>query len=314
MSRAVLVIGESLIDVVDRGDGMERVRHVGGSPLNVAFGLGRLGVPTVFATEFGEDEDGAAIERHLAAAGVRIERADDGTRRTATAIAHIGADGSASYEFDLDWTFTRPPEVTDVAAVHVGSIGALRPPGSDTVVEYVEALPSNVLVTFDPNIRPALMPPPDQTRTLVERYAARAAIVKLSDEDAEWLYPGHADDAAQVLVERGAQLVAITRGAYGSVLHTASSTVVIPARPTQAVDTIGAGDAYMAGLLTAVVGGGGADAVLGGDLTAADLAAIGRIAGVAASITVSRAGAMPPTADELERALQENGAKAVPTR
>ncbi|HKT57656.1 MAG TPA: carbohydrate kinase [Microbacterium sp.] len=309
--RPVLVIGESLIDIVDRGDGTEPVRHVGGSPLNVAFGLGRLDIPTVFATEFGDDADGEAIARHLASAGVRIERSDDGVRPTATAIARIGADGSAEYVFDLDWTFTRPPQPTGLAAVHIGSIGALRTPGSQKVIGFVEALPDDVLVTFDPNIRPALVPPRDDTRDLVERYAARAGIVKLSDEDAEWLYPGRADAVAQILLERGARLVAVTRGAEGSTLHTASATVDVPARPTRPVDTIGAGDAFMAGLLAAVVGGGGVQDVLDGGLTPADLSAIGRIAAVAASITVSRAGAMPPTAAELERHVQEPYVSAV---
>lgn len=303
MKRSVLVIGESLIDVIDRAGDGERERHVGGSPLNVAYGLGRLGIPTSFATEFGDDDDGAAIARHLAEAGVRIEHADDGTRPTATAIAHIGADGSARYEFDLEWTFARPPRVTDVAAVHIGSIGALRHPGAARVIALIEALPDDVLVTFDPNIREALVPSPDATRALVERYTARAAIVKLSDEDAEWLYSGDADAAAATLLACGARLVALTRGAKGSTLYSAAATVSVPARSTETVDTIGAGDAYMSGLLAAVVGGGGVPAVLAGDLTSADLAALGRTGAVSAALTVARAGAVPPTAEELERAL-----------
>lgn len=299
----VLVVGESLIDVVDR-DGT-RTRHVGGSPLNVAFGLGRLGIPTVFATEFGDDEDGAAIAAHLASAGVEIERTDAGTRPTASAVASIGPDGSASYEFDLEWEFSRPPVVSGLQAVHVGSIGALRRPGADGVLALVEALPREVLVTFDPNIRPALVGSRDETRALVERYAARAAVVKLSDEDAEWLYPS--GDAVERLLAGGARLVAVTHGAAGSVLHAAGATVNVPARPTRAVDTIGAGDAYMTGLLAAVLRRG-THVVLDGGASPADLAALGRVAAVAAAITVGRAGAVPPTAVELEHALRDAGA------
>lgn len=304
----VVVIGESLIDVVDRNG--DRTRHVGGSPLNVAYGLGRLGLPAVFATEFGDDADGSAIARHLASVGVPIQRTADGARRTATAIADIGPEGAAVYEFDLDWTFRTPPQVPQAAAVHVGSIGALRSPGAERVLAFVEALPADVLVTFDPNIRPAVVSPLERTRELVERYAARAAMVKLSDEDAAWLYPGGAEDAAERLLGRGARLVAVTRGAEGSDLHTASASVHVPARPTRVVDTIGAGDAYMTGLLAAVVSGVGVPAVLEGALTAGDLERIGRVAAAAASITVSRSGAMPPTAVELDRGLREAGVTA----
>lgn len=299
MSPRFLVIGEALIDVVDR-DG-ELSRHVGGSPLNVAFGLGRLGVRTVFATEFGNDADGAAIAAHLASAGVEIARTDDGSRPTSTALARIGADGSASYEFDIDWTFRTAPSIDDVHAVHVGSIGAFRAPGGPRVLELIESLPSDVLVGFDPNIRPALMPSREESRRLVERYAARATIVKLSDEDAEWLYPGRADEVPGILLAQGARLIAITRGAEGSTLHSPGASVHVPARPTVAVDTIGAGDAYMSGLLAAIAAPSGMVTALE-ELTAADLAAIGRMAATSAAITVGRAGAMPPTADELERA------------
>ena len=294
----ILVIGEALIDIVDRGG--EPVRHVGGSPLNVAFGLARLGIATTFASEFGEDPDGAAIAAHLDAAGVTIARTADAHRRTSTALARIGADGSATYDFDLEWAFSTPPAVAGISAVHIGSIGALRAPGSGGVLALVESLPEDVLVTFDPNVRPALMPPPAETRALVERYAARAAVVKLSDEDAEWLYPGAADSAPERLLAAGASLVAVTQGAAGSVLHTASARLDVPARPTVAVDTIGAGDAYMSGLIAAIVQRVGVADTLAGRFTEEQLTTIGRTAAVSSGLTVARAGAMPPTAAELE--------------
>jgi fructokinase len=302
----ILVVGESLIDIVDRGG--ELTRHVGGSPLNVAFGLGRLGIPTVFATEFGDDQDGDDIIGHLASAGVQVERTNAGVRRTSSARARIAADGSASYEFDLEWDFTLAPVVSDVIAVHIGSIGALRPPGADRVLALVEALPEDVLVTFDPNIRPALVPSREGTRLLVERYAARASVVKLSDEDAAWLYPD--GGVPERILACGARLVAVTAGAEGSTLHADGATVHVPARSTRAVDTIGAGDAYMTGLIAAIVARLQVRRVLAETLQPADLASIGHMAAVAASITVSRAGAVPPTAAELERALRDTGPAA----
>ncbi|MGN8027480.1 carbohydrate kinase family protein [Microbacterium sp. 22242] len=300
----VLVIGEALIDIVDRGDGSEPVRHVGGSPLNVAFGLGRLGIPTSFATEYGDDADGDAIAAHLAQAGVAVVRTSGGARRTATALARIQPDGSARYDFDIDWTMRHPPTVGRTPVVHVGSIGALRPPGSDGVLALVESLAEDVLVTLDPNVRPALMPPPSETRALVERYAARAAVVKLSDEDAAWLYPDDAAAAPGRLLAAGAKLVAVTHGAAGSALHTATERVAVPARSTIAVDTIGAGDSYMSGMIAAIIERVGIADALAGALSAERLAEIGAVAAATSSLTVARAGAMPPTAAELQAALE----------
>ncbi|WP_295011762.1 carbohydrate kinase [uncultured Microbacterium sp.] len=298
----VLVIGEALIDVVDRGDGSAPVRHVGGSPLNVAFGLARLGIPTTFATEFGDDADGAAIAAHLAGAGVEVARTAAGAHRTATALARIQPDGSAEYVFDIDWTFPQPPPTDRADVVHIGSIGSLRAPGAVGVLALVEGLPSDVLVTFDPNVRPALLPSVVETRALVERYAARAQVVKLSDEDAAWLYPEDPSSAPARLLAQGARLVAVTHGAEGSVVHTAGGERRVPARRTAAVDTIGAGDAYMSGLIAALLPH--ADALTGGEGLDADaLDAVGRVAATTSSLTVARAGAMPPTAEELAAAL-----------
>ncbi|WP_298868273.1 carbohydrate kinase [uncultured Microbacterium sp.] len=299
----VLVIGEALIDVVDHGDGV--TRHVGGSPLNVAFGLGRLGTATTFASEFGDDPDGLAIRDHLASGGVSVVTVGDGSLPTSTATAWIGADGSATYDFDLTWNFRTPPQVNGVSVVHVGSIGALHLPGGNRVLSFVESLPQDVLVAFDPNVRPTLMPSREVAVVAVERYASRAAVVKLSDEDADWLYPDAAASAPQRLLDAGAKLVAVSRGSAGSVLHTADLRVEVPVLQVDIVDTIGAGDAYMSGLIAAIAEKVGIEGALAGSYSNAQLTEIGRMAAVSAGLTVARAGAMPPTAAELQRALRE---------
>lgn len=294
----VLVIGESLIDIVEDRDG-DSASHVGGSPLNVAVGLARLGVQTTFATEFGQDADGRAIADHLARAGVQTVQTADPGERSSTARARIGGDGSAEYAFDVTWRFDILPATATSSVVHVGSIGALRPPGGERVLRLVESLPADVLVTFDPNIRPTLLPDREQTRALVERYAERAAIVKLSDEDAAWLYPERPDDAPDRLRARGASVVVVTNGAAGSVIHSAAGRLQVPAFPAVVADTIGAGDAYMAGLIAAMVRSIGGAAAAAGRFDAGDLEDAGRIAAAAAGLTVSRAGAIPPTEREL---------------
>jgi len=292
-----LVIGEALIDVVDRADRSDA--HVGGSPLNVAVGLARLGVDVVFATEFSDDAHGRLIDDHLRSAEVAWVQTTSSREPTSTARARIGRDGSASYVFDLRWVFDAPPRTDGFSVVHVGSVGALRPPGALGVIDLVESLPSDVLVTFDPNIRPALLPPREQTRELVERFAARANLVKLSDEDAEWLYPEDPSVAPARLLAQGASIVAVTRGAAGSDIHTEGRSVTVPPYRTEVADTIGAGDAYMSGLVGAIVRGGLTARVIDGAASGADLTAIGGLAAVAAGLTVGRAGAVPPTEDEI---------------
>jgi len=296
----VLVIGEALIDIVERDSGLEE--HVGGSPLNVAIGLARLNVDVTFATEFAADRHGELIGAHLADAGITTVQTADATR-TSTARARIGADGSASYSFDLDWRFAQPPASAGFSVVHVGSIGALRLPGAAAVLDLIEALPETVLVTFDPNIRPALLPERRPTRELVESYARRAAIVKLSDEDAEWLYPGRPTSAPARLLKAGARVVVVTHGATGSAIHTADGFLHIDPLSAVVTDTIGAGDAYMSGLIGAIVRRQSVAAAARGKLGASDLEEIGRVAAAAAGITVGRAGAVPPTEHELALAL-----------
>lgn len=303
-----LVIGEALIDIVDR-DGVES-SHVGGSPLNVAVGLSRLGIVTTFATEFADDERGRLIADHLDEDGLVVVQTSEASSRTSTARARIGVDGSASYEFDLSWEFRRAPRLGGVSIVHVGSVGALRPPGAARVLELVESLPDDVLVTFDPNVRPALLPSADETRDLVHRFAARAAVVKLSDEDADWLYPDEPSSAAARLLDAGASIVIVTRGERGSTLSTAGTDLHVPAYATDVVDTIGAGDAYMSGVIAALAKGVGVEAVLQGRFDELDLAGAGRAAAAAAGITVGRAGAVPPTTAELDAVLARSAVAA----
>lgn len=292
-----LVIGEALIDIVDRADGSDA--HVGGSPLNVAVGLSRLGVDVVFATEFGDDEHGRLISTHLADANVGSVQTATRSAPTSTARARIGSDGSATYLFDLTWSFDHPPRTDGFTVVHAGSVGALRQPGAQGVIELVEALPPDVLVTFDPNIRPALLPRREETRALVERFAARADVVKLSDEDAAWLYPEDPSSAPVRLLAQGPSIVAVTRGSAGSDIHTTGRFVTVPPYRTAVADTIGAGDAYMSGIVGAIVRGGLKERVLDGSVDRADLTSIGHFAATAAGITVSRSGAVPPTEDEV---------------
>jgi hypothetical protein len=152
---SVLVIGEALIDAVNR-DG-NTTEHPGGSPANVALGLSRLGVATSLLTKIGNDPRGNAITSHLQEASVLIDPASAGPEPTSLATATIEADGSAHYDFDLHWSFNAPETPTRHQLLHTGSVASFHPRGSKELLAYVEAKAEESLVTYDPNIRPALL-------------------------------------------------------------------------------------------------------------------------------------------------------------
>lgn len=289
----VLVIGEALIDVVTSGE--TAVEHVGGSPANVALGLGRLGVSTALLTSIGDDARGQLIRRHLEDAGVRILPQSIAPRRTSSATARLDAAGSATYDFDIRWELSATDGLPDASVVHVGSISAFLEPGASAVVQILRSRVGNELITFDPNIRPALVGDRDTALEKFLSFVGLAGVVKLSDEDARWLYPDDSiDDVISSILEYGPDLVAVTLGAEGSRVATRSDRLAVPPRTVDVVDTIGAGDTYMASLIASV------RRLDVSALSSADLHRIGSRAAAAAAITVSRAGAALPTAAELD--------------
>ncbi|MDQ4138189.1 MAG: carbohydrate kinase, partial [Actinomycetota bacterium] len=290
----VLVIGEALVDIVRSQDGVRE--FPGGSPLNVAYGLARLGIPTTLQTRIGRDRHGELIREHLAAAGVELWPGSEGAPRTSTAIARLGDDGAASYEFDIRWD-VEPIGAPAFRAVHAGSIAAFLEPGARAVRETLAAASSTALVTFDPNIRAALVGSRESALATFAETVRLADVVKLSDEDAEWLYP-EADDVDAVLqrvLDLGATLAVCTLGAAGARLRTQELAVGVPAVQVQVADTIGAGDSFMSCLIAELL----RQSASPGKLGAEELDAVGRAAVRAAAITVSRPGAQPPSAEEL---------------
>ncbi|MDN4609894.1 carbohydrate kinase family protein [Arthrobacter burdickii] len=286
-------MGEAIIDVVS--DGITQRRHPGGSPANVAVGLSRLGSDVSLLTELGDDSPGAEIRDHLAAEGVHVITDPEPSKAsTASATAVLDDQGAATYVFDLQWSLREQTLYHRFGLLHTGSIAAFLDPGARTVHDLFRQSRSLALLSFDPNIRPGLMPDKDECLERFESMVDIVDIVKMSDEDAAWLYPGRSpEEVAETLVERGPGLVIITQGAHGALLWTDFHRCSVPARPTPVVDTIGAGDSYMASVLHSVAALGKLPA------TVQELQAIGSTASLAASITVSRAGAQPPNTEEL---------------
>jgi fructokinase len=297
-----LVVGEALVDIVVPQDGAVR-EAPGGSPMNVAVGLARLGIDTSFLTRIGDDPYGARIRRHLSESGVRLV---DGSvvsgSRTATATAHLDATGAATYEFDLAWDMVARALPQGTSALHIGSIGTAVEPGREAVADLVQdATREGLVVSFDPNMRTAFLGPIDEEWTRFLAWAAHARIVKMSDEDLALLAPGATPaDVAEVVFAHGmTDVLVVTLGGEGAEAYTRRHRARVPVPASdRVVDTVGAGDSFMAALL-AIVDQWGAQTLP--DLDEAGLGTLVRGAATAAAVTCTRPGADPPRRTELPR-------------
>ena len=292
-----LVIGESLIDIVEH-DGQISSDHVGGSPLNVTVGLARLGRDVDFLTHIGDDEAGRRIDDYIKASGAHLVPGSTSASRTPTSVATIAEDGSAAYTFDLEWQLSGTPEVGPPLFVHTGSIAAVREPGCLAVAALLDTYRVSATVTFDPNVRPSLIVDRDLARERIEHLVERSDVVKASDEDLRWIDPEHEPEwTARTWLASGPAIVALTMGDHGSLGYCAAGQVRVAARPVQVVDTVGAGDAFMVGLLDTlwVLGLLGADrrGALG-QIELDALTAALEAASLSSALTVARAGADLP--------------------
>jgi len=295
------VVGEALVDVVNGSV------YPGGSPANVALGLARLGRPVRLWTRLGRDPYGDLIREHLQRSGVDVPVDSIDEVPTSSAIATLDERGSATYEFDIFWDVKLPDNLPDdVIALHTGSLATALAPGRDAVASLVrrEHDRQRRSISLDLNVRPSLV---DDRGELLDRLAQLipwANVVKMSEEDLHYLWPSDTPRAvAERLVSRGAPaLVVVTRGGDGALAATPRTVVEVPAPAVEVVDTVGAGDAFTTGLLdalaTAELLGAGKAAVLA-ELSDDDVRSLLDAAGLVAAITCSRAGANPPTADEL---------------
>ena len=289
----VLVVGEAIVDVIDGSS------HPGGSPVNVAIGMARLGADVTLCTRIGNDANGRLLIRHVERAGVRLAPGSLTSGRTSTAKINVGTNGVPQYEFDVTWDIESIP-TTGADILHVGSIGAFLEPGATAVLAALGRAAPGTLVSFDPNIRPALLASRTEAVSRMEMIAAKSHVIKLSDEDAAWLYPNVAAIAVlRRLAGLGPHAVVMTRGSRGALALVGPVVVDLPAARVTVADTVGAGDAFMSGLLAA--------------LTCAEMRSVAAIGAVplekwkdvfqvalqSAAITVSRPGANPPSSEEL---------------
>ena len=253
----ILVSGEALIDLIPdpaRASAYDAV--LGGSPYNVAIGLGRLGAPTAFVSRLSTDGNGEALAAALAENGVDLSFVARDKRPTTLAFVMRGTAKTGSrYSFYLDgtaydgpWPF--PAEWPTAARhLHVGSFAAIERHGQ-AVVEALRLARAHATVSFDPNIRPFVTPDREAVVEMVERQVALASLVKASEEDLEWLYPGRAiEESLAAWAKAGPRFCVATLGAHGALALIGDERVEVPAPRVEVVDTVGAGDSFMSALL-----------------------------------------------------------------
>jgi fructokinase len=300
----IVVAGEALIDRIESADG--RVVHVpGGGPYNVARTIARLGGPVAFLGRMSSDDWGDLLRSRLVAEGVEMGLVVTSDDPTPIALARVDADGAASYEFRLEESAAAGLVVGDVAgglppgttAIHVGTLGLVVEPMATTIEMLVGAADAGILLMLDLNCRPSAITDPTAYRARIDRVLARTDIVKASVEDLAFLLPDLAPlDSARVVVSRGPKAVLLTDGGRPVRIVSAEGVDELPIPQMNVVDTVGAGDAFGGGFLSAWIGAGlgREDAAERESLIAATVFAI-----AVAGLTTTRAGAEPPAADEV---------------
>ena len=304
----ILISGEALIDLIPDPAVENRYDAVlGGSPFNVAIGLARLGAPTAFVSRLSSDPNGESLAAALAREGVDLSLVASDVRPTTLAFVMRGTAQTGSRysfyidatSFDGDWPF--PPEwPTGARHLHVGSFAALGPRHAERVVAALKLARDHATTSFDPNIRPLVTPDRDAVRAMAERQVALASLVKASEEDLEWLYPGRPiEDTLGDWASRGPRFCVATLGGSGAIACLGAERLSVVAPKIDVVDTVGAGDSFMSALLSAM----DRDGALGpqdGPPSRERLQGWLDFAAKASAITCTRKGSDPPTLAEVQ--------------
>jgi fructokinase len=308
------VVGEALVDLVAARDASHAfTAYPGGSPYNVAITLARLGADVSLVARTGRDAFGRMLTDKARGSGIAFDRWQIVDEPTTLAVAGIAANGSAEYDFYLDntaglgWDDTLVDLVPTGGVLHLGSIASWRPPSA----AVLQALQRRVydsgttLVSYDPNVRPALVADVGTLRTSIERCVSAAHLVKASDEDVAFLYPDISlAEVAKQWTGLGAMLVVVTLGGDGAVAFGPDREIArCPGEPIEVADTVGAGDSFAGGLLVGLTDAGvtspAALAAAGVDVISGAV----QQAVVVSAITCERPGANPPTRSELDARL-----------
>jgi len=300
LSKEIWVCGEALIDLIPRGE--QKIAIVGGGPANTAKALARLGFDSYFIDGISTDGFGGMIKDQLLHDGVNLKYAHYSDKQTCTADVSLDKAGVASYIFTIDGTATfdftndwlpDPAEIKPVV-LQIGTLATIVQPAADVLLEWAKSVAKVAPVVFDPNVRSSVQPDRPKYQEAIAKWAAISAVIKVSEDDLSWLYPEQDQIAiAEEWIKGGSTLVIITKGSYGIIGVTKDDVVSVPGVKIEVVDTVGAGDTVGAIVVEAIVERG--LEVITGDVLREVLVRATK----AAAITCSRAGANPPTRDEI---------------
>jgi len=314
----IVVIGEALIDLIESREIKGQFQAVvGGANANVALALARRNTNHMFLARISSDRFGGLIKERLLTNNVNLDKSINTDEPTTLAVISVNAQGSPTYNFytngtaDWGWSTQELPSretlrELNATTIEFGCLTMAMEPGNKVIEAWAKALSTELTISHDINIRAALGFDRTKERERVERVNSFSHIIKASDEDIEWLYDLEPDsDLTEIInswINNTNKIVLLTRGSQGTRIYRNNETVDVPARKITVVDTVGAGDTFIAHLLGQLE----ENNYLGenplqklASLPTEQLAQYVKTAGIAASITCERAGCEPPTLEEV---------------
>ena len=312
----IVVIGEALIDLISKESGKYQA-VVGGANANVALALAVRGEKQAFLGRISSDGFGQQIRNHLSNHGVNLNHSVFAKEQTTLAVATIDSAGVASYSFytnqtaDWGWTKEELPSISKlnelgVQAIQYGCLTMAMEPGNKVIEQWLSEIyqTQSITLSHDLNIRPALGFDRESELARVEKLNRISHIIKASDADVEWLYDLPTGSNLDEIAEKWSvgKLVVITRGAEGVSIYRDENRLDVAGFPVNLVDTVGAGDTYIATLLSELMSAGSLGAGPSekiSQLTETQLIEFSKTANAAAAIVCERTGCQPPTKPEI---------------
>jgi len=305
----IISLGEALIDFISQNE-LKFEGFPGGSPMNTSIAISRLGIPCQFLGRISNDMFGCRLIDHLHDNSVGTDmvlRTDDSTTLS---FVQKQVDGQASYAFfanntaDKNWSNKELDLITlpkETKIIHYGSISLSQEPCGTVISDFLLKNNGKTLLSFDPNIRPSLVPDREKYLKRFQDLCRITSVIKLSDEDLKWIFPDMTtDEAIDHLLKSGISLIALTTGKTGAWLINETNRVLSPIYDLPVSDTIGAGDTFHGALLSYLYDKDWLARNTLKNLNIDQLREIGDYANIAAGINCSRSGANPPTFSEME--------------
>lgn len=310
----IIGLGEALIDFVGQKE-LIFEGFPGGSPMNTSIAISRLGVPCQFLGRISNDMFGCRLIDHLQENSVGTDmvlRTDDSTTLS---FVQKQTDGQARYGFFSNNTADRNLPGKELNKInlpkeakilHFGSISLSMEPCGSSISEFLLHNCEDLMLSFDPNIRPSLVPDRNKYISRFQEICKITSVIKLSNEDMEWIFPNlNTDEAIDYLLESGIALIALTTGKTGAWMINKTNKSLSPIYDLPVSDTIGAGDTFHGALLSYLHNKDWLDRKTLEELTEDKLREIGDYANIAAGINCSRSGANPPASTEMEGASRK---------